>query len=1090
MAVDREALVRSAEKYVQRGKIDAAIKEYRKVLAEYPSDVNTLNRVGDLYARLEKFDEAVKFFTQIAEQYTRDGFFVKAIAIYKKIIKLDPTSLAVYERLAELYWRQGLINEARTQYQVLADYYTRHANATSAITIYQKMAEVEPENPSYRLKLAELFQSQRLFEKSLREYRALADLLLVAGQVDEAVQVYSKAFELVGESLDYVRQAVAGLNESGHTAAANKLLARAVELNPKASVLAQQIGLRTSEPTPAAAAPATATPATMPLAEAESYELQPEAPYGDALFGPEPTSASDSSYGDGNYGDSAYSGSSYSAEPSFSSDSSFGGGFGAAQSFDTGGGFDSPSFSSPSSFDSPSFDQPAYGSYASNLSFGGFDHEEPPAKRSGPDAGFSQEALPLDDEFSFDLESDEEPESLVKPPEDLRDARGDGFGAGRAGEDAEVDVGEFAFEIDLEGDEEPLPYSEAPAYAAPAATPASPAAAPAAQPRLGEALPSVEIEWALDPMADLDLALPPPDDEPVIATDLRTMARAQPALQATEDHFEIDIDLEETAAVAPALLSAPPPSPAPPPAAALPAVAQQPFSLGLDDDEEEEPVYAIDLEATATGFAEVELEVELDVDLEDSSATLMTTLPPIAAAAPPAEAPPAPISRVATQPRPAIPPPPPEPEAEDEEDDLATVRREEDLLAEARVFAKYGLKEKALDRVRDLLKASPSHLEGRILLTRFDLEAGRHEDARRGANEASRLAYESGDVARWVELKNDLSAAGFGIENDQVGFLPGEARPHAKPAAKGGEDRIAQLLEDLSLESFDSAPAREREERQSYQSLLEESPPPAAVAPPAAPADLPVKTSLASLVDELGLDDDDEEVATPVRRPVPHAPAAPRTRDPLDETGMSWLDDVAPAPEKKAAKAPASSETIFDEEDDFFDLAAELEAELDMVDINDSMITSLQPQEQSLEEIIEGFKQGVAEHLSAEDYDTHFNLGIAYREMGLLDEAIGEFQLSSKDSRYLVESSSMLGICFMEKGLPELAVRWYRKGLESPQISEDVTLGLLYDMGIAYMSLADYDAAYKTFVEIYGMNSNFRDVSAKLQELAPLRQLQ
>ncbi len=81
----------------------------------------------------------------------------------------------------------------------------------------------------------------------------------------------------------------------------------------------------------------------------------------------------------------------------------------------------------------------------------------------------------------------------------------------------------------------------------------------------------------------------------------------------------------------------------------------------------------------------------------------------------------------------------------------------------------------------------------------------------------------------------------------------------------------------------------------------------------------------------------------------------------------------------------------------------------------------------------------------------------------------------------------MLGICFMEKGLPELAVRWYRKGLESPQISEDVTLGLLYDMGIAYMSLGDYDAAYKTFVEIYGMNSNFRDVSGKLQELAPLR---
>ena len=118
-------MIRAAEKYVAKGKLEAAIKEYRKVLAENPNDANTLNRVGDLYARIERFDEAVKLFSQIAEQYTRDGFFVKAIAIYKKIIKLDPTSLAVYERLAELYHKQGLLNEARTQYQVLADYYEK-----------------------------------------------------------------------------------------------------------------------------------------------------------------------------------------------------------------------------------------------------------------------------------------------------------------------------------------------------------------------------------------------------------------------------------------------------------------------------------------------------------------------------------------------------------------------------------------------------------------------------------------------------------------------------------------------------------------------------------------------------------------------------------------------------------------------------------------------------------------------------------------------------------------------------------------------------------------------------------------------------
>lgn len=78
----------------------------------------------------------------------------------------------------------------------------------------------------------------------------------------------------------------------------------------------------------------------------------------------------------------------------------------------------------------------------------------------------------------------------------------------------------------------------------------------------------------------------------------------------------------------------------------------------------------------------------------------------------------------------------------------------------------------------------------------------------------------------------------------------------------------------------------------------------------------------------------------------------------------------------------------------------------------------------------------------------------------------------------------MLGLCFLDKGLPELAVKWYRRGLETPDLSEEETLGLLYDMGNVYVAMGDEEAAYKTFVEIYGVNTNYRDVVAKLEELA------
>jgi tetratricopeptide (TPR) repeat protein len=192
---------------------------------------------------------------------------------------------------------------------------------------------------------------------------------------------------------------------------------------------------------------------------------------------------------------------------------------------------------------------------------------------------------------------------------------------------------------------------------------------------------------------------------------------------------------------------------------------------------------------------------------------------------------------------------------------------------------------------------------------------------------------------------------------------------------------------------------------------------------------------------------------------------------------VSWLEEAAPpAPAERAAE-----EKLFEDEAQFFDLAAELEKEL--ADDTVRAVPLPQPQEQSLEEIVEGFKKGVAENLSAEDYDTHFNLGIAYREMGLLDEAIGEFQLASKAPAYLVECCAMLGVCFLDKGLPELAVKWYRRALESPTLPEEQQLGLLYDLGTALLAAGDYEAGYKAFVDIYGVNSNYRDVVARLEEL-------
>ncbi|HSM52528.1 MAG TPA: hypothetical protein VLA75_14105, partial [Thermoanaerobaculia bacterium] len=205
------------------------------------------------------------------------------------------------------------------------------------------------------------------------------------------------------------------------------------------------------------------------------------------------------------------------------------------------------------------------------------------------------------------------------------------------------------------------------------------------------------------------------------------------------------------------------------------------------------------------------------------------------------------------------------------------------------------------------------------------------------------------------------------------------------------------------------------------------------------------------------------------------APAPP----PPTPDDLLWLDEViAKAPEAREVEAK-----LFDDEEGFFDLAGALEEELS----HEPGIAGAEllgaTKEPSLEEIVEGFKKGVAEHLSPEDFDTHYNLGIAYREMGLLDDAIGEFQLASKDARFLVDCCAMLGVCFLEKGMPELSVKWYRRALEAPELADEIRWGLLYDLGNAYLALGDRSAAYSAFVEVYGANSQYRDIVAKLAEL-------
>jgi hypothetical protein len=126
---------------------------------------------------------------------------------------------------------------------------------------------------------------------------------------------------------------------------------------------------------------------------------------------------------------------------------------------------------------------------------------------------------------------------------------------------------------------------------------------------------------------------------------------------------------------------------------------------------------------------------------------------------------------------------------------------------------------------------------------------------------------------------------------------------------------------------------------------------------------------------------------------------------------------------------------------------------------------------------------------SEEDPETHYNLGVAFREMGLLDEAIGELQKvcqavdRGNPFPQVMQTYTWLAQCFLDKGVPEAAIRWYEKALKLPNLDDETRMALHYELGSSYETAGDKTAALRYFMEVYGSNIDYRDVGERIKAL-------
>ena len=196
MAGARDRLIQSAEKHLSRGRLDQALKDYLDLLKEHPSDAFALNKAGDLCVRMGRPADGIAHFSRIAESFSEDGFFLKSIAIYKKINKIDPTRLDIYDRLAELYARQGLTQDARSHYLTLAEQSLKRNDLPRAIGAYGKLAVLDPTDLKIQSRLADLHRVAGQIPEAVARYDAIAGVLQRRGSHADAVAFFRKALDL------------------------------------------------------------------------------------------------------------------------------------------------------------------------------------------------------------------------------------------------------------------------------------------------------------------------------------------------------------------------------------------------------------------------------------------------------------------------------------------------------------------------------------------------------------------------------------------------------------------------------------------------------------------------------------------------------------------------------------------------------------------------------------------------------------------------------------------------------------------------------------------------------------------------------
>jgi pilus assembly protein FimV len=1105
----------SAEKFVQQGKLESAIAEYEKIIKEDPKDLTVLNTIGDLCARVGQDDKAAHYFRKVGDQYAQNGFTVKAIAIHKKLTKLQPSNLENVNKLAELYTQQGLFSDARAQYTQVADQLLRSGDNAQAARVFQRILELDPESTAIQSKLADLYNKLGKKDEARNIYHTAAESLHARGSYDAAGEALAKVLAIDPENpaalmLRGMIAADAGDTDSavrylgqvpdldsrpdglrallriklqsgsmeGVEAVANKLLNVHHDLSGIGSVAQWYIGNNHIT-------------SALKLYDrhAEVFLAAGRAGFQESLYpliarikdNPEALNLMERLL-------------QASADTSRSAEIMELRAHASAQKGDYRQARDLYLKLSELEPENALHAQ----NYRQMLSKLG---EDPTTRALSPEEAaqaFMVEELdegavvvhqnydpPTEQAIEAALTDAElfasynVPSKAIPPleavlhmaPHDITlnqrlavlYARGERYG------DA-ARVCQVLSEIyrELGHEKDATRYLEASrkyALRAPGGVPSPPPAVPRARPMAPPRLIALEPEPP--PPVHVERAVLPAVEE-----------EAAPSVQ--EFSFDVpDHLLTETET--------------------SPAEAHVP-SLSRPPAETKAPVAAPNVEEPTPVETDIsgEWESMLSVEQEEASPR------------PPVHEMPVPPPRLPVQ----------EMEVGPEEERPAPISPEE--LAERIEAIRHYIDQEVWDAAKrailDLTEVAPDAPEVTEFIAAVSAGQSRAAAAKAGPPAAAfapeiSIPEPAPDARPEVpEFALEVPSAGSqgpGLQSEDVGAQAHEPLPEfvlESPAASAGEMRPpvhhdAPPKQDAPAKpavAFATAPAR-----------------PAPVQPPSPPP--PPR--------EVTRPQPPVEFAPAPVRPAPVQPAPPPApiRQPKAESPLDEILDVPtpkPAPPQRPPVAAVAAAKGDSTEDILTDFLHNLER-TDLADFvprpkpepvppaktsmppavpaaaaaparNTRVNGDMQDAESAsvLSDILSELQEETAEPSEArEDPETHYNLGIAFKEMGLLDEAIGELQKvchaldRGNEFSQPIQAYTWLAQCLVDKGAPEAAVRWYNKALQLHGLDDASRCAIYYDLALAYEASGDKKSALANYMEVYGSNIDFRDVASRIKTL-------